>query len=142
MTVDGPRYRRMLSYYFFNEIRDIDVRNIWFQQDGATFHTAHRTIELLREKFPGRLLSKGGDQNWPPRSCDLTPLDFFLFGYLKSRVYANNPQTLQQLKDNIRRAIAEISPDMCRKVIENFQKRIQWCKKARGGHMADIIFHL
>ncbi|XP_075164295.1 uncharacterized protein LOC142236896 [Haematobia irritans] len=38
---------------------------------------------------------------WPPRSPDLTAPDFFLWGYLKDKVYVNNPQTLQQLKDNI-----------------------------------------
>jgi hypothetical protein len=37
-------------------------------------------LELLREKFPGHVISRNGDQNWPPKSCDLTPCDFFLWG--------------------------------------------------------------
>ena len=41
----------------------IDVDNVWFQQDGATCHTSHATIDLLRETFDGRLISRNGDVN-------------------------------------------------------------------------------
>ncbi|GFT65672.1 hypothetical protein TNCV_2934101 [Trichonephila clavipes] len=56
---------------------------------------------------------------WPPRSCDLTPLDYFLWGYVKSLVFADKPQTLDHLEDNIHRVIADIRPQMLEKVIEN-----------------------
>jgi len=59
--------------------------------------------------------SRGGDVNWPPRSCDLTPLDFFLWAYLKSQVYTNKPQTIDALKANIINAIQQIQPDLCDK---------------------------
>ncbi|GFU59067.1 uncharacterized protein TNCV_2933641 [Trichonephila clavipes] len=45
-----------------------------------------------------RLISRFGPVNWPPRSCDLTPVDYFLWGYVKSLVYADKPQTLDHLK--------------------------------------------
>ncbi|GFT82112.1 hypothetical protein TNCV_3910391 [Trichonephila clavipes] len=57
-----------------------------------------------------RLISRFGPVNWPPRSCDLTPLDYFLWGYVKSLVYADKPQTLGHLEDNIRRVIADRQP--------------------------------
>ncbi|KAK9510942.1 hypothetical protein O3M35_005613 [Rhynocoris fuscipes] len=75
----------MITRFFLPKLDDIDVANMWFQQDGATCHTARETLQLMHETFPGRVLSRFGDQNWPPRSCDLTPLDFFLWGYLKSQ---------------------------------------------------------
>ncbi|GFY03212.1 hypothetical protein TNCV_1171721 [Trichonephila clavipes] len=59
-----------------------------------------------------RLISRFGPVNWPPRSCDLTPLDYFLWGYVKSLVYADKPQTPDHLEDNIRRVIADIRPQM------------------------------
>lgn len=59
------------------------------------------TMQLLQTKFPGRVISRYGDQNWPARLCDLTPCDFFLWSYLKSNVYINNPQTLLELKNEI-----------------------------------------
>ncbi|GFV62133.1 hypothetical protein TNCV_4109361 [Trichonephila clavipes] len=59
-----------------------------------------------------RLISRCGPVNWPPRSCDLTPLDYFLWDYVKSLVYADKPQTLDHLEGNIRRVIADIRPKM------------------------------
>ncbi|GFT56715.1 DUF4817 domain-containing protein [Trichonephila clavipes] len=82
-------------------------------------HTARATIDLLKDTFGDRLISHFGPVNWPPRSCDLTPLDYFLWGYVKSLVYADKPQTLDHLEDNIRRVIAGIRPQMLEKVIEN-----------------------
>lgn len=118
----------------------MDLTNTWFQQDGATCHTARDTLTLLHEKFEGSVISRGGDVNWPPRSCDLTPLDFFLWGFVKSRVYADKPQTVAALKANIRRVIGEIEPLLCDKVIENWISRIRVTRQSRGGHLADIIF--
>ena len=84
VTVNGNRYRNMIANYFFQKIGDTDMVNMWFQQDGATCHTAAETINLLKTKFGNAIISKNGPVNWPPRSCDLTPLDFFLWGYIKS----------------------------------------------------------
>ncbi|GFU09823.1 hypothetical protein TNCV_1292131 [Trichonephila clavipes] len=44
-------------------------------------------IDLLKDTFGDRLISRFGPVNWPPRSCDLTPLDYFLWGYVKSLVF-------------------------------------------------------
>ncbi|GFT75938.1 putative DD41D transposase [Trichonephila clavipes] len=82
------------------------------------------TIDLLKDTFGDRLISRFGPVNWPPRSCDLTPLDYFLWGYVKSLVYADKPQTLEHLEDNIRRVIADIRPQMLEKVIENWTSRL------------------
>ncbi|GFX71644.1 putative transposable element [Trichonephila clavipes] len=92
---------------------------LWFQQDGATCHTARATIDLLKDRFGDRLISCFGPVKWPPRPCDLTLLDYFLWGYVKSLVYADKPQTLDHLEDNIRRVIADIRSQMLEKVIEN-----------------------
>ena len=77
VTVNGIRYRAMINQFLFLKIDDIEADDIWFQQDGATCHTANETINLLQEKFGESIISRNGPVNWPPRSCDLTPLDFF-----------------------------------------------------------------
>ena len=53
--------------------------------------------------------------------------DFFLWGYLKSKVYSNSPLTIDALKENIRREIAAISPDLCERVIADMKLRVQEC---------------
>ncbi|GFU05461.1 uncharacterized protein TNCV_3291071 [Trichonephila clavipes] len=113
----------------------------WFQQYGAKCHTARATIDLLKDTFGDRLISRFGPVNWPPRSCDLTPLDYFLWDYVKSLVYAEKPQTLDHLEDHIRRVIADIRPQMLEKVIENWTSRLS-CQASRGSHMPEIIFKM
>ncbi|GFT72264.1 uncharacterized protein TNCV_1801441 [Trichonephila clavipes] len=84
--------------------------------------TAQHVTQLVpqsKDTFGDSLISQFGPVNWPQRSCDLTPLDNFLWGYVKSLVYADKPQTLDHLEDNIRRVIADIRPQMLEKVIEN-----------------------
>ncbi|GFY30993.1 DUF4817 domain-containing protein [Trichonephila clavipes] len=81
VTVNGDRYRAMITNFFIPEWNNHDVQELWFQQDGATCHTARATIDLLKDTFGDRLISRFGPVNWPPRSCDLTPLDYFLWSY-------------------------------------------------------------
>ena len=115
---------------------------LWFQQDGATCHTARATIDLLKDTFGDRLISRFGPVNWPPRSCDLAPLDYFLWSYVKSLVYADKPHTPDHLEDNIRRVIADMRPQMVEKVIENWTSRLVYIRASRGGHMPEIIFKM
>ncbi|GFV94844.1 transposable element Tc3 transposase [Trichonephila clavipes] len=142
VTVNGDRYRAMITNFFIPELNNHDVQELWFQQDGATCHTARATIDLLKDTFGDRLISRFGPVNWPPRSCDLTPLDYFLWGYVKSLVYADKPQTLEHLEDNIRRVIADIRPQMLEKVIENWTSRLDYIRASRGSHMPEIIFQM
>ncbi|GFU20852.1 transposable element Tc3 transposase [Trichonephila clavipes] len=77
VTVNGDRYRALITNFFIPEWNNHDVQELWFQQDGATCHAARATIDLLKDTFGDRLNSRFGPVNWPPRSCDLTPLDYF-----------------------------------------------------------------
>ena len=63
----------------------MDLTNMWLQQDGTTCHTSRDTVNLLKEKFEEFIISRNGDINYPRRSCDLTPLDYLLCVYVKSR---------------------------------------------------------
>ncbi|GFX00599.1 transposase [Trichonephila clavipes] len=132
----------MITNCFIPELNNHDVQGLWFQQDGATCHTARATINLLKDTFGDRLISRFGPVNWPPRSCDLTPLDYFLWGYVKSLVYADMPQTLDHLEDNIRRVIADIRRQMVGKVIENWTSRLDYIRANRGSSMPEMIFKM
>ncbi|GFT80413.1 transposable element Tc3 transposase [Trichonephila clavipes] len=121
----------MITNFFIPDLNNHDVQELWFQQDGATCHTARATIDLLKDTFGDRLFSRFGPVNWPPRFCDLTPLDYFLWGYVKCN-----------LEDNIRRVIADIRPQMLEKVIENWTFRLDYIRASRGSHMPEIIFKM
>ncbi|GFU62445.1 DUF4817 domain-containing protein [Trichonephila clavipes] len=142
VTVNGDRYRAMITNFFIPELNNHDVRELWFQQDGATCHTARATIDFLKDTLGDRLISCFRPVNWPPRSCDLTQLDYFMWSYVKSLVYADKPQTLDHLEDNIRCVIADIWPQMLEKSHRKLDVRLDYIRASRGSHMPEIIFKM
>ena len=125
VTVTSERYIQMLRQFLQRELRrrHMEARQIWFQQDGATAHTARNSMQVLREMFPQHVISRFGDINWPARSPDLSAPDYFLWGYLKGKVYQERPHTIQQLKENIETEIQQIPRDMLHSVMENVRRR-------------------
>ena len=82
------------------------------------------------------LISLRGDIGWPARSPDLTPCDFFLWGYAKAKVYTRRPGTIEQLKE----AIWQELTAMTRKAMYNFRERLQQCVINNGRHLSDVTF--
>ena len=97
VTVNGDRYWAMLNEFLFTKIEEGDIGNIWLQQVGATCHTAEATLDLLRPVFEDRIISRSADVVWPPRSSDLTPLDYYLWGAIKDKCYAGKPEIFDAL---------------------------------------------
>jgi len=109
-TVNQANYREMIQNFYLPELRAqarkrnnlIKMKTQWFQQDRAPPHTAKETRRFLNQHFEGRFISLYDAVEWPLYSPDITPPDFFLWGYLKDRIYGNpRPRTLDQLKENI-----------------------------------------
>ena len=94
----------------------MDIGNIWFQQDGATCHTAEATLDVLSTVFKDRIISRRADN----RSCDLAPLDYYLWGAVKDKCYADKPETIDALKDNIREVIGEIQQHTIDNMLKNW----------------------
>jgi len=64
------------------------VSRVIFMQDGAPPHFNCFVTDVLNERFPDAWIGRDGPIPWPPRSPDLSPLDFFLWRYIKNTVYA------------------------------------------------------
>ena len=65
-------------------------------------HTAEAKLDVLRPVFEDFIVSRRVDVVWPPRSCDLTPLGYYLWDAVKDKCYADKPEAIDALKDNIR----------------------------------------
>ena len=91
VIVNGERYREMIFTYFLSKIQELDLHDVWCQQNGATCHSARVTMELLRGELCEHYISCSGPVNWSPRSCDLTPLDYCLWGYVKAHFHKGKP---------------------------------------------------
>ncbi|PSN52143.1 hypothetical protein C0J52_06461 [Blattella germanica] len=142
VTTNAHCYNMMLRNFIEPELRqrNDEYHNLWFQQYGATVHTANISMATLRGLFPGRVISRRGDVEWSPRSPDLNVCDFFLWGYLKSKVYENRPRTAADLKQNIRNEVAAIPGVLLQRVMRNFRERLQECVDNNGQHLKDTLF--
>ena len=132
-SVNQHNYLEMLKNFFWPKmLKTADYQKYYFQQDGAKPHTALSVQNWLKGKFGQKLIDK---DLWPPRSPDLNPCDFFLWGHLKSRVYNPLPKTLDELKVNLEREIKKISKTILKSTFSNFQNRCELVISAEGGHI-------
>ncbi len=138
-TITSDRYVDMLKRQFLPALKEKQLEEIWFQQDGAAPHTSKAALAWLTETFQQKLISRKTPIEWPAHSPDLTPCDFFLWGYLKERVYAPEPNTLEDLKQAIQREISCITPQMCINVINSFWKRTQLLGARNGQHVEHVL---
>jgi hypothetical protein len=123
----------MLQTYFWRKhVKSPDYKKYYFQQDGATAHTADIVQDWLKSKFSKKFVNK---KMWPPRSPDLNPCDFYLWGHLKLVVFNPLPKTLDDLKANINREIKKISKDVLKSVFLNLEKRCDSIIENEGGHI-------
>uniref|UniRef100_A0A8C5LJP9 DUF4817 domain-containing protein n=1 Tax=Leptobrachium leishanense TaxID=445787 RepID=A0A8C5LJP9_9ANUR len=140
-VVNAQRYSEMLHSFFIPQLRQHGMNNeTLFQQDGATSHTARVSMSVLNNVFPNRVISRNGAISWPLRSPDLTVCDFFLWGYLKSKVFEQRPPTLGELKRRIRLEIERIPQRMLRDAMGCFRNRLQECLNREGHHLTGVIF--
>ena len=119
-NVDGEGYLQMINQQVvpalrrmrrFGPNRDGRFQRLWWIQDGAPPHRRRVVSERLRELFGEHVVALNRPVEWPPRSPDLTPLDFFLWGYLKSKVFLTPPANLSDLEEIIRNATEGLRQD-------------------------------
>lgn len=134
----GERYLRYLQ----NEISNFipNLRNIVWQQDGAPAHNARQVREYLDDTY-ATWIGTHGPIAWPPRSPDLNPLDFFLWGTLKQKIYCEGSNTVDSLKNKIQIKIREMNadPQKLQRVRNNFLKRMRLCVRQNGGHFEQFL---
>jgi hypothetical protein len=101
-------------------------------------------LAILDHEFPNRWIGRGTIQHpapiaWPPRSPDLTACDFWLWGYMKGRIFQREqpPETLDELRVAIVEIAEEINQDRAlrERVIGSYQRRLQLCVEREGGQV-------
>lgn len=141
-TLTAEKYWIMLRDDIVPGIRNIFNLNfdtVWFQQDGAPPHFGLEVRNFLNEIFPERWIGRRGAIEWPPRSPDLTPLDFFFWGYLKDRVYKTKPQNLDDLRHRIITEVALIRFETLGNVCSSFYHRLAHCQTVQGQQFEHLL---
>ena len=107
-----------------------DFNNLYFQQDGASPHYATVVRNLLNETFPDKWIGRRGPIEFPPRSPDT--MDFFVWGVIKDPVYSRKPRSVEDLRQFVIDAFANLDRDLCTKVCQSVVLRCRECIGAEG----------
>lgn len=110
---------------------------VWYQLDGAPAHCTELISNQLNVMFEDRWIRRRGPWNWPPRSPDLNPLDFFLWGHIKNSVYdGTSINTPEELLNRVHLAFASLQPEQIRNSTTSHVKHnILKCIRLNGGHI-------
>lgn len=144
-NLNGARYLNLLRDQIVPALQNLDgvnIENVWFQQDGCPAHNTMAVREFLSDTFGPRLIMGRGGILWPARSPDLAPCDFFLWGYLKSKLYVFQEDRANNLNDlgiRITNLLGDISPEVLANVRGNFYNRLGYCLAAYGGLFEHLI---
>lgn len=132
-TVNAERYLNLLTNSIIPilQARPVYERMLW-QQDGAPAHFSLTVRAFLDQHFPGRWIGRNGPIAWPPRSPDLTPMDYSIWGILKEKVFTRRPKSIPEMRQFIVEEFQLLSVELCQKICRSVPKRLQRCADVEG----------
>lgn len=146
-TLRGENYLNLIRHVVEELLEDVPLQrlgDLHFQHDGAPAHYARRVREYLNEEFPRRWIGRGGPIAWPPRSPDLTPLDFYLWSDVKRIVYQQESNTVEELRQKIIHAFDQIKANnyVLNRIPNNHRRRAELCLQQGGGHFEQLLTYV
>lgn len=144
-NLDGPKYVLLLHNQIVPAMKAAAARQnipwgeVFFQQDGAAAHFACLVRQYLDIVFPNRWIGRLGPIEWPPRSPDLTPLDYFLWGFLKDKVFRTTPENILEMENRILENCQIIEKEMFGRVRKSFEERILLCLDQEGKQFEHLL---
>ena len=133
-TITANIYLDMLKHYVVPQLEEFQPRVV-FQQDGAPPHWGLIVRDFLNETFPNRWIGRNGPTPWPPRSPDITPLDFFLWGYVKDRVYRMPVRDVETLQSRIIEVLGTVNEEMLENTWREIEYRLDILRATNGAHV-------
>ena len=140
----GNTYKVFLRNELPGLLEDIPLlkrSQIYFQHDGAPPHYTRHLRDYLNEFCPNCWLGRGGPSAWPPRSPDLTPLDYYLWGHMKTLVYETKVESRPALRHRIFAVAEHIRnhPDNTVSATQSLLMHAENCTATGGGHFEQLL---
>lgn len=146
--MDGLQYLEFLQNNLPELLEDIPLAvrlRMWFLHDGAPPHYRLVVRNYLNQVQGVRWIGRGGPVAWPPRSPDLNPLDFFLWGHLKHEVYRTEVETIDDLRERITVAVNNLRLQEQQEggtfalVRQNWIRRAEKCVQVGGQNFEQLM---
>ena len=127
-------YLDMLELYVASQLEEFQPWII-FQQVGVPPHWGSDIRRFLDATFPNRWTGRDGPTPWPPRSPDITTLDFFLWGYVKDKLFSTPVPDITNLKARITDAFVTITEDILENTWREIDYRLDVLRATKGAHV-------
>lgn len=115
------------------------IRSIVFQHDGCPVHTSRIVKDFLNQQYGDQWIGRNGPIQWPPRSPDLSPLDYFIWGRAKELVYTEEILNIEQLKEKIDNAFQTMKTEIQLNVTTTeIRRRCEMCISVEGSHFEHL----
>lgn len=141
-TLTSQRYMEILRTIvtdFLDNLPLLEFGSCWYQHDGAPAHSTREVSDILDNMFEDRWIGRRGPWIWPARSPDLTPLDFYLWGKMKTKVYETPVNSREELEIRVRRAFEELDANEIRSATTSgVMTRILKCLSVNGQHFEQL----
>ena len=124
----------MLKHFVVPQLEEFQLWLV-FQQDGAPPHWGLIVRDFLNKTFPNRWIGRSGPTQLPPRFSDTTLLDFFLWGYVKDRVYRTPVRDVETLQSRIIDVLATVNEEMLENTWRKFEYRLDILRATNGAHV-------
>lgn len=152
--LNSTNFVNFLEENLFTLLEDVplDVRNnSWFQMDGAPAHFGQLVSNWLKNKYDRRLIKRltnseerdnsEGPISWPPRSPDLNPLDYYIWGHLKNEVYSVEITSKNHLIERLMNACSNLKQreNEILRGVKSIINRCEKCVEVGGGHFEQFL---
>jgi len=143
-NLNGMKYLEFLKNELPILLQDLPLQkrlNMYWQQDGAPAHNSKAVHAYLTEIFACNWIGTNSNEiKWPPRSPDMTVLDFYFWGFLKNEVYKEQSNNVNELKNKIINVCKNVSTDVLFEVTTiNVKKRLKYCCTEDGKHFEHLL---
>lgn len=142
--LNGPGYLHFLEDILPVLLEEIPLQlrqRMWYLLDGAPPHFDLNVRQFLNIRFPQKWIGRNGPTKWPPRSPDLNPCDFFLWGHMKQLVYNEPINSVEQLTNKVNAVAEELrqNPRLISNVQSSLERRLQVCVNNNGRHFEQLL---
>ena len=133
-SITAQIYLNLLTEYVSPQLEQYQLQVV-FQLDGAPPHWGLQVRQFLNDTFPERWIGRDSPILWPPRSPDITPLDFFLWGYVMDIVYRIKVRDVSDLQQRIIEALDTVTVNMLARTWLKMEYRLDILRATDGAHV-------
>jgi hypothetical protein len=115
-----------------------EVNKVTLHHDKASSHTCNLTTQYLQDMNMNTGIKFIRKEDIPVKSPDISPMDFFGFGFLKQSLFHRKARSLDGLWKALKEEWAKVTPEKCVEVFDAWKRRCRAVSACHGQHIEHV----